>query len=522
MPRRINKTRAWVALIVAILVTGVLFSPTRTTAISRNAVQRGLLSTTKLLIVDSQMKIFATCSGTYLGQGVIVTNWHCVGHTDLYGPDDTGLGLKNGDTYNPDGILGIAPQTDPRQAPKPTYLAHVVAGNPDIDVAVIKIYSMIDSKAKLPRSIPIPPMTLADSSKVNVNDPVYIFGYPGAGGDSITMTSGHVAGYVDQTGDGIEDSFKTDALINPGNSGGLATDDNGDQIGIPTFGSQAGSGPGLGGIREINLAVPYINKVIKIGDATPQPIPSQTVTAATPQPTPSGGTNFGAISFGTGISNNKLVGQGNQFDSGITQVIALFAYQNMRDGMKWGAVWQYNGQTVIDQRNNGTWKNGAKGTNGVSLDLKDGLPDGKYDLQLYISGKQAQQGSFTVGNGSPNANPTPEPPGPNTRDNGVVLKGQLIDNDTQKGIPNATILLLKPGTDLNTLTNQNLQQNTAASGVTDQDGFYITAPGVARGQKYSVVVLANGYQARAFQDGLEIGANDSDLLQVDPISLTKR
>src|SRR5689334_14847931 len=139
----LNATRLWIGLVVSVLLAGVFFMPGKgsaETAITKEALNRDLLATVKLLILDPDGKIFGICSGTHVGGGVIVTNWHCVGHTDLYGEDDTGLGLKNGDTYNPDGILGVAPQTDPRQIPKPTYLAHVVAGNPDIDVAVIKIF----------------------------------------------------------------------------------------------------------------------------------------------------------------------------------------------------------------------------------------------------------------------------------------------------------------------------------------------------------------------------------------------
>ncbi len=519
MLRRINKTRAWIVLTVSILLLGALFAPLKTQAITKEARNKGLLAAVKILIIDADFKVLGTCTGTYLGDGVIVTNWHCVGHTDLYGPDDTGLGLKNGETYNPDGIVAIAPQTDPKQLPKPTYFARVQAGNPDVDVAVVKIFSMIDPKATLPANIPIPAMRLADSDQVDIGDPVFIFGYPAAGGDLITYTEGKISGFDDQTKDGTVDSFKTDAPISPGNSGGLATNDDGDQIGIPTFATHADIGQGLGGIRMINLAVPYIQQVIQLGDATPQPLPSETISPATPQPTPSGGDQIGPITFGTEIEGNQLEGVGTQFDSGTEQVIGVFAYQNMRNGTSWGPVWKYNGQVAIDQRSDGVWDSGTEGTNGVSISLDGGLPDGDYELDLYVNGSVAQTGTFTIGEGG---QPAPQPPPVNPNSEGVTLQGQIVDADTGDGVPNAAILILKPGTSLDDITQNNLQSLTIAAGITDGGGFYITAPPIPAGDTYTVVVLADGYQARGFEGGLEISANSPDLLNVDAIPISKR
>jgi serine protease Do len=521
---RIDATRVWITLIAGVLLAGLFFRPgvgSAADALSKANLNRDELGTVKLLILDPSGKVFGICSGTHLGDGVILTAWHCVGHTDLYGPDDTGMDLKNGETYNQDGILGIAPQTDPRQIPKPTYLAHVVSGNPDLDIAVIKIFRMIDPKTTLPNALPIPSIVLTDSNSVAPGDDVYVFGYPGAGGERITFTKGTISGFEDQDGDGTDDSFTTDAAINPGNSGGLSANSDGDQIGISTFASTSESGPGLGGIREGNLAVPYVNQALKLGDSTPGPLPSQTVVAATPQATPGANTQFGPIAFGTDIEGGKLVNQSDAFDTGAKQIVGVFAFQNMRNGMKWGAVWQYNGQPAIDQRNDGTWNNGAKGTTGVSLSLDEGLPDGTYDLILYINNAPVQQGTFTIGNATAQTTPeVPSTPGPN--ETGVTLKGQIIDADTEEGIPGAVILVLKPGVSIDDLTNDNLEANTAAFGQADQDGFYITAPGIDRGNDYTVIVVADGYQPGIFEDGLTINSDDPDLVELENIPLTAR
>src|SRR5258708_29957756 len=97
---RINSVQLWIALVVGLLMTGIVFSPTRTSAITGQNINKDELGTVKLLILDPNSQIFGICSGSYLGGGIILTNFHCVGHTDLYGADDSRFNLKNGDFYN--------------------------------------------------------------------------------------------------------------------------------------------------------------------------------------------------------------------------------------------------------------------------------------------------------------------------------------------------------------------------------------------------------------------------------------
>jgi hypothetical protein len=129
-----------------------------------------------------------------------------------------------------------------------------------------------------------------------------------------------------------------------------------------------------------------------------------------------------------------------------------------------------------------------------------------------------QRGAFTIGDGS---SPTPAPQPPDPDDTGVTLKGQVVDADTERGIENAVILILKPGVALEDLTEDNLEENTAAFGLTDSEGFYITAPPLEREQTYSVVIVADGYEARVFEDALEITADDPELIEIDPIPMAQ-
>ena len=94
-----------------------------------------------------------------------------------------------------------------------SYSAHVVGTDASTDVAVIKVDA--------PSSV-LHPLSVGDSSKVAVGDPVVAIGSPF--GLSETVTSGIVSALHRQMTSPnnftIDDSIQTDAAINHGNSGG--------------------------------------------------------------------------------------------------------------------------------------------------------------------------------------------------------------------------------------------------------------------------------------------------------------
>ncbi len=286
MSDMLKRYRWWLALMVLLLAGGSLSSGIRaaqaqTTQLNDDDYTRAELATVQIYILDPKGKPLGTCTGTFqTATGIILTNFHCVGHTDLYGEDDTGLGLKNGDFYNPKGLVVIAPTKSDKEVPKPTYVAQVVASNPNLDIAVVKIVGMLKDGQKLPANLAIVPIKRADSDKVKVRDFVGVLGYPGVGGPLLTYTDGQVAGFEDQNEDDVIDSFKTTANINPGNSGGLAVNNKGEQIGIPTYGVSEGASK-IDRIKMVNIATPYINQAIKGGGA---PVTLDTPGGNTPAP----------------------------------------------------------------------------------------------------------------------------------------------------------------------------------------------------------------------------------------------
>jgi S1-C subfamily serine protease len=99
------------------------------------------------------------------------------------------------------------------------------------------------------------PLTLGDSSKMEVGDPVVAIGNPF--GLDRTVTSGIVSALQRQieapNGFSIDNVIQTDAAINPGNSGGPLINGNGEVIGIN---SQIETGGGNDGNVGIGFAIP--------------------------------------------------------------------------------------------------------------------------------------------------------------------------------------------------------------------------------------------------------------------------
>ena len=132
--------------------------------------------------------------------------------------------------------------------------AEVLGRDESTDVALLKVQ---------PKGVDLKPLTLGNSSKVQVGDAVVAIGNPF--GLDRTVTTGIVSALQRQleapNGFSISNVIQTDAAINPGNSGGPLLDSFGRVIGIN---SQIATGGG-GGSVGIGFAVP-INTVKKIAD----------------------------------------------------------------------------------------------------------------------------------------------------------------------------------------------------------------------------------------------------------------
>ncbi|MBX3288155.1 MAG: trypsin-like peptidase domain-containing protein [Acidobacteria bacterium] len=140
------------------------------------------------------------------------------------------------------------------------YPARLVGGDPDTDLAVIKIDAPANELTLVP---------LGDSDKLVVGQKVLAIGNPF--GLDRTLTTGVISGLqrpIRARNDRpIDAAIQTDASINPGNSGGPLLDKYGRMIGINSqILSPAGGSVGVGFAVPVNTAKRVVPQLIQYGE----------------------------------------------------------------------------------------------------------------------------------------------------------------------------------------------------------------------------------------------------------------
>ncbi len=204
----------------------------------------GVVLVTSTIVKQTESPLFGETQqqqGTATGSGIVVssdgtilTNWHVVENAVK-----VTVTFEHGKTVN----------------------AQVVGKDPSNDLAVLKIPT---------EGLTLHPLTLGDSSKAQVGDPVLAIGNPF--GYDRTLTTGVISALQREitapNGFTISNVLQTDAPINPGNSGGPLLNSGGEVIGINSQIETGGSGDGSVGIGfaiPINTAKSELPKLEKGG-----------------------------------------------------------------------------------------------------------------------------------------------------------------------------------------------------------------------------------------------------------------
>lgn len=184
-------------------------------------------------------------SGTIISEeGVILTNYHVIKDTTQY---YCTIGITNDLSKEPEYIF---------------YADYIfsIEGNEftifdeKLDVALLQIVE-VESGYQFPKKFPAI-SKIGSSDKLNINDKIYVVGYPSFGGGTITFTEGVMSGRLG------DDLIKTSAKIDSGNSGGAAFNNKGELIGIPTLIGE-GMVEGLGYVVGIDSVKYWLGQIFK-------------------------------------------------------------------------------------------------------------------------------------------------------------------------------------------------------------------------------------------------------------------
>ena len=120
-------------------------------------------------------------------------------------------------------FISVGITDDPSVEPSRYVDDMVVAGNDvELDLAVLKMPTSSTVKLR-----PLPVL----NDRLKIDSKIRVIGYPGVGGDTITLNEGVISGIDKRSG---AEFYKVSAQISPGNSGGPMVDSEGNLVGIAT------------------------------------------------------------------------------------------------------------------------------------------------------------------------------------------------------------------------------------------------------------------------------------------------
>ena len=195
---------------------------------------------------------------------------------------------------------------------------HVVSGNRSVTVrmhdgteyqaSVLGVDGVADlAVVDIVPEIALTPLSLGDSSLVQVGEEVIAIGYPLGYqlGQSQTVTRGIISSK--RIYDGVE-HLQTDAAINSGNSGGPLFNRSGQVIGVNTWGVDFTVADNIAFAVSINEVKSRLETLKGSGSPQPGTTPTPVPTPATPVPTPSAAPTPPPLQTGWNRYNNGVYG----------------------------------------------------------------------------------------------------------------------------------------------------------------------------------------------------------------------
>lgn len=185
------------------------------------------------------------------------------------------------------------------------------------------------------------------------------------------------------------------------------------------------------------------------------------------------------------------------FSAGTESIFLLFDWQQIAPGTLWTIRWSVDGEAFYQSTT--PWVGAQSGQNYLfRLSTPGGIPDGTYRVDLFVNQRQFETAQARVGIGQ-------LPIDRFAQASGISLSGQVLDSDTNEGIPGVTVFIISELYNVSEFTQDWDQEQLFAIAVTDRNGRFQVDRPLQRDVPYSALVLASGYLPVA-ADGVQIGA----------------
>ncbi len=424
-----------------------------------------------------QLRTNWTGSGTIISaDGLILTNAH------VASPLSPGLAALYNDLNfvfgeGPDQlVIGIVESAD--LPPVETYVAEVRAADGVLDLAVLQIVETMDGTPIDATTLALPFVALGDSDLLNLGDEIQVYGFPGAGGETITFTRGEVSGFEIEDVVGKRAWIKTATAVSPGNSGGLGANVDGKIIGVPSFVREA-QGGSINRLRSINLALPMI-AAAETGENYQSPY----VVSGT------GSESFEFVTWAEDFDEDTscAIASLSNYDSGALATVAIFRYKGMTDGEQLIIAWFYNDELLLSDIR--LWDGGKSGDCFAVYvhNYGDPLGDGEYEVELYAGGDaEFVGGNGTTVGGTAVSSPTAD------ASTGVQIDGTVTDADSGQPVEGAFVVILNPGSDLDAWIDEPVDAELFDIVETNGKGAFELTRLLERGVEYPAFVGKSGY-----------------------------
>lgn len=179
---------------------------------------------------------------------------------------------------------------------------------------------------------------------------------------------------------------------------------------------------------------------------------------------------------------------------------SLFNWQQVAPGTLWTMRWSVDGNVFYEQTI--PWNSQESGENSLTrLSSPGGIPDGTYEIDLYLNNVQLASTSAEVGIGQ-------LPIDRFAQASGVQMRGQILDADTLQGISGVRLILISKDFSVDEFISAWDQNQIYAIAVTDSNGYFefeqpLELSTEANPVAYSAIVTAEGYLPVS-ADGLEV------------------